>query len=147
VSGSGGMGIFIRGGRFTLEGGSEIKTLTTSADKGGDISVKAMDAILVAGSGIRANTFGDGKAGKIDLEARTIRLDGSRVESRNGRFDEEFNPVVLGQGDTAPINISAAEEVSMSRSRIGNSTFSSGDARNISIEAGSLEIMYYPQSG
>jgi filamentous hemagglutinin family protein len=137
VSGSG-KGVFIRGGRFTLEGGSEIETLTTSADEGGDISVKASDAISVADSRIGANTFGDGKAGNITLEARTIKLDESAVDNRNARFDNQGNVVASGQGDTGTINISAAEWVSMSESSIVNRTFSSGDAGDICLETGSL---------
>jgi hypothetical protein len=94
ASGSGGAGVFIRGGRFTLEGGSQIKTLTTAEDKGGDISVKATDSILVANSFIGAETSGEGDAGNISIEAGSLELIGHLEELF---IDDEFGfiPVIF----------------------------------------------------
>jgi filamentous hemagglutinin family protein len=151
VSGSGGAGIFIRGGRFTLEGGSNIETLTTGEDKGGDISVKATDSILVANSSIIARTSGEGDAGNIPIEAGSLELIGHFEELF---IDDEFRfiPVIfpseissktvgLGTGNAGTIDIKARDTIKMSFSDIDTSTRSEGDAGNIFIEAGSLEVM------
>jgi filamentous hemagglutinin family protein len=73
---------------LTLTGGASIASGTFAAGQGGTVNVTAQEAITVAGqnsagtpSGVFANTFGSGTAGRVVLTAPTVTIDSGLVQA------------------------------------------------------------------
>jgi filamentous hemagglutinin family protein len=146
TSGEGGGSIFIRGGQFMLNNSWVFADNWGAQDSLGGIDIQADTISLQAGSKITANVLASGRGGNISIETGSLELmDFSFID--NGLqpfFDDEAN-LFVGSGNAGAIEIKARDTIKMSGSVILSFTEGEGDAGNISIEAGSLELM--DQSG
>jgi large exoprotein involved in heme utilization and adhesion len=95
-------------------------------------------------SDIDTSTFGEGDAGNIFIEAGSLEvMDGPGIVSESSSFflgTDEGLVFVGVQGNAGTIDIKVRDTIKMSDSLISTSTASEGDAGDISIEAGSLEL-------
>jgi large exoprotein involved in heme utilization and adhesion len=136
-------------GRLSLQGGGAINanTGTDSTGQGGEIVIKATDAIEVVGelsnglfsSNISTATLGSGNAGNLTLETRHLSIrDGALVSA--GSVDSS------GQGGNLTVNASEAVEVVGTTPDNSNfaallaGTSGSGDAGSLTINTGRLSI-------
>jgi large exoprotein involved in heme utilization and adhesion len=112
--------------------------LFTGSGNAGTIEIKARDTIKMSFSGIANFTEGEGDAGNISIETGSLELmDRSWIgsDSQTGFFTR--GP----PGNAGTIEIKVRDTIKISDSTISTSTMSEGDAGNISIEAGSLELI------
>lgn len=114
--------------------------------KGGDISIRVPDGeIRVLGTGtISAASNNGNDAGNIDVVARRITLD-----ARGGIFPGGIKSSMLGalgQSGAISIRSNGALEI-LNGATIGSSTSGSGDAGNITINAGQLKIDFSDTTG
>ncbi|MEO5356969.1 MAG: S-layer family protein [Nitrospirae bacterium YQR-1] len=148
-------------GNITIETNNlnltDVGTISSSAESGssgnsGDIAIKAADTINISGyydsgsalygSKIGSETYGSGDAGSITIETGNLNL------SNVGTISSYAQEGSTGNG--GDITIKAAESVNISgyydsgsglyNSRIASETFGSGDAGNITIETGNLNL-------
>jgi large exoprotein involved in heme utilization and adhesion len=137
VNGEGGGDIQVEGRRITLSGGSQIRTVTLGAEKGGTLVVTASDAVEVIGrsadgqrpSGLSASSSGSGDAGELTIDTgRLLVRDGTLISSRSFR-----------EGTAGDINITARDTLQVNNGTIRtNSTQSPGGA--ITINAGDIRL-------
>ncbi|HEY9675068.1 MAG TPA: filamentous hemagglutinin N-terminal domain-containing protein [Waterburya sp.] len=142
--------ITINTGRLSLQGGGAINANTgiDNTGQGGDIAIRATDAIEVVGeqtdgrfgSNISTATLGSGNAGNLTLETRFLSIrDGALVTAGASTNSS-------GQGGNLLVNASeAVEVVGISRNNSNFSalvagTLGSGDAGSLTINTRRLSI-------
>ena len=119
----------------------------------GTIEIKARDTIKMSFSGIDTSTQSEGDAGDIFIEAGSLEvMDSSVIQSgSSGLFDED-SLFTFGGGKAGTIDIKVRDTFKLSSNFTGNShittsTSGGGDAGDISIEAGSLEVIGHDRDG
>lgn len=103
--------VALSGGTIALRNGASIVTATENARDGADISLSAIDAVLLSGtnddgqgSGLDASTRSDGSAGEIRVEAPLIELqDGAWVWANTS-----------GSGNGGTLKLTASERLTLS---------------------------------
>ena len=110
----------------------------------GDINITTANLFLKQGGALAANTFGQGDAGAITIDASdTIAIEGEGPTGYNsGIFS---NVVAIGEGDGGRINITTANLFLKQGGQVSSSTIGQGDAGVITIEAS--ETIYASGSG
>ena len=148
--GSGNAGqITLNTGRLSLQGGGAINAdAGDSTGQGGDIAIRATDAIEVVGelsngifsSNLSTDTFSSGNAGNLTLETRYLSI-------RDGAFvSAAASTNSSGQGGNLVVNASEAVEVvgttsdGQFSSRLSASTSGQGDAGNLTINTHRLIV-------
>lgn len=117
VYGEGG-GIFIRGGTFSIEEGSQLSSSTGyySQGQGADISINANNVTLKDGASIYSDTWGEGQGGEIEIQAENqILLSGS----------DKFSSICSTSwvdGEPGEIHIDASDLIIIGKGAIGGST-------------------------
>lgn len=104
---------------------------------GGNITITAQSIVGTNGGQISADIYGRGDAGKIQLDAESIRFDSGRNGTLGGvfsRVDDSAN------GNGGNLTIRAGDLVLANGSQLGTATFGSGNAGDITIEARSIEF-------
>jgi hypothetical protein len=89
INSVGGGSVVIRGGRLQLTDGSTIESKNTGPKRGGNVDVRLTGALTIQDGQIRANVLGSGAGGDVNVDARTIGIDGQASgtpdsESANG---------------------------------------------------------------
>jgi filamentous hemagglutinin family protein len=157
--GSGDAGnIKVKAGQFLIDGQDALNPILTGiitsafdarSGKGGDITVEAQgNMVMKGGSTIDASTAGTHNAGNIHITAKNLLLDGqttldgqktylpTRIASTTDSLGKTFSEKA-GNGGTITLDI--ADQLSLiGGGKIQSSSFSSGDAGNVVVEAGQL---------
>ncbi|MEO5357609.1 MAG: filamentous hemagglutinin N-terminal domain-containing protein, partial [Nitrospirae bacterium YQR-1] len=148
---AGGSGsIYIRGGKFTLDGGYVFADTYGDTNGGGiDINI-AGDINIINGSAITSDTLGKGNAGDISIKAtETINISGY-FDSGSGLYNSKISSATYGSGDAGSITI---ETGNLNLTNVGQITTvaqsgSTGNAGDITIKAAdSVNISGYYDSG
>ncbi len=123
--------INIRANSLGLEGESALVSITqaNSTGKAGDINMTVKGPLMIVGTGIVTNTFGTGNAGKITINANSLRIEDSKVSS-----------AVVNAAKAGEINIYVADSLAIKRTSINTNTSGTGDAGKISINANSFRL-------
>jgi filamentous hemagglutinin family protein len=129
--------ILIAGESLTLAGSlinSSSGTLPPpGTGRGGEITIQTGGALAMSASRITAETFGDGNAGNILINAGSLSLaNGSQITSAGG------NQGFFGRGGNITINTPGA--MAMEASTLTAETFGDGDAGNIRISAAGVNL-------
>jgi filamentous hemagglutinin family protein len=112
--------------------------------QGGGIAVDVQGDLNMIGGGslIQAGTSGRGDSGNIWVTAKNLHIDG--LNTITGIGTEAGNPVAEERhstGRAGDIELRIANQLSLAqRGQINSSTFSTGDAGNITVNAGQLLI-------
>ena len=144
--------------RLSISDGGTIVNATFGEATGGDINISASESIRLQNTpdnsrlftGIYANTsIGSGEGGNVTLEASNLSIDDAFVSSTTGGFiDDSGNLVIEGGADGGDINITVTDKLEILgtnndlrfASGINSSSFTRGNAGNITISANSLSI-------
>ncbi|WP_414587202.1 filamentous hemagglutinin N-terminal domain-containing protein [Scytonema sp. PCC 10023] len=123
--------INIRTNSLAIEG-SALASITQadSTGKAGDINIIVKGPLMIVGAGIVTDTFGTGNAGKISINANSLRIEDSFVSSG----------VVKAAGQAGEINLNVAGSVAIKGTDITTGTSGTGDAGKISINANSFQF-------
>jgi filamentous hemagglutinin family protein len=143
TSGEGGGSILIRGGQFVMNHSTVFADNWGAQDGFGGIDIQADTVSLQAGSNITANVLASGRGGNISIETDSLELmDFSAIANGSPTFFDDEGNLFDSSGNVGTIEIKARDTIKMSSdSFISTLTEGEGDAGNISIEAGSLELM------
>jgi filamentous hemagglutinin family protein len=143
TNGDGAGNINIQANKLSVLEGSFIAANNLGEIDGGSLSINATESITIAGtdvnnspSYISTDVFNSGDGANINIKTRTLELkDGAGISAYN-----------YGQGDGGNLNILASDFVSLigreegGYSYISTDVFNSGNAGNLSIETGTLEV-------
>jgi filamentous hemagglutinin family protein len=128
------------GKNVRLEGGSFINTFSAeSTEQGGNISINAESFNLASGSSIFSGSFGEAVAGNISI----IATDSLNVFG----FDPIFGSVstiesaAFAGGNSGTVNVQSARMTIAELGKIGTTSFDTGQAGNLSIQTGVLEVL------
>jgi filamentous hemagglutinin family protein len=140
--------ITIDSGSFSLQDGAVLQASTFGQGNAGNVTVRAQDAVSLAGVGIfsTVESRGVGKGGNIDINATTLSLtDGAQLLTLTR---EASATAPAGQGDAGNVNINITGAVDISgeknnlpsgiRSQVNTGTV--GNGGNITIDSGSLSL-------
>jgi len=123
--------INIRANSLTIESESALASITqaNSTGKAGDINITVKGPLAIASAGIVTDTFGTGNAGKISINANSLRIEDSRVSS-----------TVVNASQAGEINLNVADSLAIKGTDITTGTSGTGDAGKISINANSFQF-------
>jgi filamentous hemagglutinin family protein len=138
--------LFIDGapGPLFLRSGIFAEASEGSSGTAGSVAVQATDLTITGGGEISSSTFGDGNGGTVNVTAESLSIDGST----NGfqKIPVAFTGIAAtsqagakGDAGTVTINVDHALSI-LGGGQISTSTFSSGDAGNVDIHAGSISM-------
>ncbi|MDY6938657.1 MAG: filamentous hemagglutinin N-terminal domain-containing protein [Cyanobacteriota bacterium] len=118
VSGAGGGSIALAGGNITIDEESNLLAETLGSRDGGNITIAATEDIgIFQNSTVSATTFGSGNAGAVELEGRSIFLE--------GRSDLEAE--TKSRGNAGRVIATATDSILLdNRARVGTSTNGAG---------------------
>ena len=139
-------GVVIQAGRLHIDrqGSASVTGISsdaqsTSQGNAGTVWIAVTDLLEVLNGGsITSDTFSEGHAGDVIIEAATLRIDRQGSESVTG-ISSDANSSSQGNAGTVQINVSALLEV-INGGSITSSTFSDGHAGDVIIEAGDVSI-------
>jgi large exoprotein involved in heme utilization and adhesion len=101
--------VVVEGRTITLSGGAQISSSTTGPGHGGDVTVRASEALTITApgqdaggffviSGVFSNTFGSGAAGRVTVTVPTLRMDNGQITSEcQGSTGDAGTVVVEGE--------------------------------------------------
>ncbi len=114
-----------------IGGGSAFVSITigNSTGQAGDINMSVKGPLVVNTAGITADSSGTGNAGKININANSLRIENSGINSR------AFNTGLGGE-----INFNVADSLTSKGSNITTNTYSTADAGKININANSFRL-------
>jgi filamentous hemagglutinin family protein len=123
--------INIRTNSLTIENKSALASITqaNSTGKAGDINITVKGPLMIVGAGIVTDTFGTGNAGKISINANSLRIEDSRVSS-----------TVVNASQAGEINLNVADSLAIKGTDITTGTSGTGDAGKIRINANSFQF-------
>jgi filamentous hemagglutinin family protein len=129
----------LKAGNLRVDGqGSWIQTLAYPETSGnaGTVTISVADLLEVLNDGqISSVTYGAGKAGEVRIEAGNLRVDGQGSRIQTGT-------VFGSSGNAGTVTISVTDRlVVLNGGRISSSTFESGNAGKVDIEAGTLAVL------
>jgi len=119
--------------------GLKAQVLGGATGNAGDISIETGKLDILSGGQISAATFGDGAAGNLQIAVSgDINITGTVLDSqgnltsRSGIFAEVYSP---GKGNGGNVTINTSKLFLAKGGRISASTFSSGNAGSLEINA------------
>jgi filamentous hemagglutinin family protein len=120
-----------------------------SSGDSGDLTVRAGNLEVLGGAQISAGTFSSGQGGNLLVEADRMLLSGSGVVIGSRTFPSGlFTSAFRGSsGDAGDLTVRAGSLEVREGAEIGANTFSSGQGGNLLVEAGSLEVLGGAQIG
>ena len=125
----------IDAGNFTEWGTGIFSNTYETGRQAGDIIIKVGNANILNAGAISNSTYGQSDAGEITVEADSLRIDGqSSVTGIFSRTNENAT------GNSGSLAIQARNLELFNGGEISSSTFSKGDAGNVSIIANMLNI-------
>jgi filamentous hemagglutinin family protein len=124
-----------RGSGVILSGALSNVARMSAGDGGGDINITTGSLTVTSGAGLTANTFGEGKAGSVIINARdTVAFDG--VSRSIGIPSGAFSTARLASvGDGGDINITTGSLAVTGGARLSTSIEREGKAGNVIINA------------
>ncbi|WP_172428430.1 beta strand repeat-containing protein [Azospirillum brasilense] len=138
--------ISVRAGTLSITGnesggftGILSNALEGSGGNSGSVSVIVTNELAInRGSWISGDTFGTGNAGSVSVQAGSLSItgvDGGRFTGISSTAEESST------GHGGKVNVTTAGHLAISHGgEIDSSTFSFGDAGNVTVQAGSLSI-------
>lgn len=115
------------------------ETRVDSEGHAGSVDVHADNEITILNGGvISSNTFGSGNARPVEVTAKKLTIDGEKG-SRTTGISSEAGKGSSGNGGSVTVNVEETIEL-LSGGLISSSTFGGGDAGQVEINAGDLEI-------
>ena len=122
------------------EGGDFVSGLFAQADifqtgRGGNIFVETNDLLVADGGQISSNTFGEGDAGNLTIEAKNIELVGASEFAVSGLFTASE-----GGGDGGNLTVRTDSLTISNGAQIVNDTFFNGNAGAMTIIAKEIEL-------
>ncbi|BAY46824.1 filamentous hemagglutinin family outer membrane protein [Scytonema sp. HK-05] len=104
---------------------------TIYTGKSGDINIQVAGSFVSKVMGISTDTYGVGDAGKINISANTLQMDGSQIRSATGEN---------ATGNAGEINIQANRMDLRNTSSVDTDVSGKGNAGNISIVADTIQL-------
>ena len=130
ISDDGGSKVFTGIGSRAREG---------STGAGGTVTVKAGELEVRGGSRISTDTFAEGDAGTVTVEAERLLIVGDGTRRFAGISSNQFNPGATGAAGVVTVR---ASELDLRRhGAISSDTLGEGDAGLVTVEAGRLRIV------
>jgi filamentous hemagglutinin family protein len=145
TSGDGGGNLRIGAGKATLThsilaADNNRTTRAPAPGKTGAVTIRISNLLEVLNGGrISSDTAGRGDGGIVTVTAENIRLDAQGTEFLTG-FSSETHFGSIGKGGTITVKVSGLLEV-LNGAQISSSTFATGDAGDVKIEAGRLTVL------
>ena len=123
------------------EGGDFVSALSAQADifqtgKGGNIFVETDDLLVADGGQISSNTFGEGDAGSLTIEAKNIELTGASEFGVSGLFTASE-----GKGNGGNLTVKTNLLSISNDAQIVSTTFADGNAGTLSVTAKEIEVI------
>jgi filamentous hemagglutinin family protein len=113
--------------------------LPDATGNGGNIEVISDRLLLRDGAQIFSGTLGIGNAGNTNIQARAIELSGIRANGTTvSGFFATAEPSSSGRGGN--LTVTAAEFIVKDGAQVVVTTFSSGDAGDLSVRANAIEL-------
>jgi filamentous hemagglutinin family protein len=142
----GGSDIVINGSESVeLKNGAAIASRTYTDSLGGSIYITSPSITVSDSASVVANTYSSGNAGNISIDTGKLNiLDGgwistSALDGSSGRGGD----IVIKAADSVTVRGRAGSDPTNDESALLSQTFGSGDAGNISINTGRLDILDY----
>jgi filamentous hemagglutinin family protein len=148
--------VTLRADRLAVSGGGQIRSVTETAARGGEISVVAPDAVVVDGSftggdpailtpsSIVSSTSGGGRGGDVSVQAGRVDLTaGGRIESTTTSSGRGGDVEVIATGDIdvrGDVAGGANASGIITRSGLVIDSPATGDAGDLQVEAESLRL-------
>ncbi|MGE0085575.1 MAG: beta strand repeat-containing protein, partial [Desulfococcaceae bacterium] len=137
--------VTIRTGELRMDGqGSESATGIASDAGSGSYGYAGSVDVTVTGrlemlnlSRISSGTFSDGNAGSVTIRTGELRMDGQGSEYGTGIASDAYSG--SGNGSSVDVTVTGLLEM-LNLSQISSSTFSEGNAGNVTIRAGELRM-------
>lgn len=139
-------GIDIQAGHLCIDGqgadhitGIRSESIRYASGNAGILSIRVADQLeVVNGGDISSSTFGLGDAGQVKIDAGNLRVDG---KSYNGFTGIGSTSEASSSGNAGAVSITVQDRVEVvNGGEISSSTFSSGDAGSVKIQAGELLV-------
>ncbi|KYC39470.1 hypothetical protein WA1_32645 [Scytonema hofmannii PCC 7110] len=141
--------ININTGSLLLRDGARLSTSTSGIGNGGNVTVRALDAVSLAGNAYILSTVeasGVGKAGNIDINAANVSLiDGAQLVTITRRASDN-QPAARGDGGNVTVKVTGAVDIAGRKNDLLTGIFSSletgtvGNGGNITIDSGSFSL-------
>jgi filamentous hemagglutinin family protein len=111
-----------------------------STGNGGDLTLIASGRVTItAGGEISASTFSSGNGGTLIVRAGSLDIDGAADDTEFTGIATESNPGAKGNSGDLTLGVNGVIKVAGS-GEISASTFSSGNAGDLTVNAGSLSM-------
>jgi filamentous hemagglutinin family protein len=105
---------------------------TIETGKSGDINIQVAGSFVTKGTGISTDSYGMGDAGKLNISANALQMDGSQIRSATGEN---------ATGNAGEINLQVTNRMDLRNiSSINTDVSGKGNAGNISIVADTIEL-------
>ncbi len=130
-----GANIDISAGKTLLENGARIRSNSFGDSSGGDIKLDISDSIQMFNSSIIATTLATGNAGNIKLSTSQLQLNTAGVSSSTFGY---------GNGGVLRVDADLIEIIgtdSTDRASIATTSWATGDAGNLLLNAGQLRVI------
>ena len=140
--------IRVQAGEMRLDGGGlldqftdlGIKAHAGSSGNAGTLDLKVTGLLeILNGAFISSNTWGRGNAGRVMIRAGEMRLDNGGLPKYTGIASDAHPESNEGDAGTLDVTVTGLLEI-LNGATIGSSTFSSGDAGAIRIQAGTMRL-------
>jgi large exoprotein involved in heme utilization and adhesion len=140
--------ITIDSGSFSLRDGALLSASTEGRGNAGNVTVRALDAVSLAGGNIFSTVAagGVGKGGNIDINAATLSLiDGAQLQTVT-RGASDTQPAGQGNAGNVNVNVTSAVDIAGEKNGFFSGIFSSvetgtvGNGGNITIDSGSFSL-------
>ncbi|SJM92907.1 filamentous hemagglutinin N-terminal domain-containing protein [Crenothrix polyspora] len=136
--------IDVKAGTIKIDGkdkhfaGISAKTGLDSRGNAGDIVVTATnDLVITKGGEISSDTFANGHAGRVDVKAGSIRIDGQGTEYFTG-ISSDAND---SNGNAGAVKVFAKNELAINNGgQVSSTTYTRGDAGEVNVNAGTILI-------
>ena len=130
-----GANIDVSAGKTLLENGARIRSNSFGDSSGGDIKLDISDSIQMFNSSIIATTLATGNAGNIKLSTSQLQLNTAGVSSSTFGY---------GNGGVLRVDADLIEIIgtdSTDRASIATTSWATGDAGNLLLNAGQLRVI------
>ena len=130
-----GANLTISSNQLVLQDGARIRTNSFSNATGGNVNINVSDLIQLSDSSISASAFAEGNAGELQLSTSQLLVtDGGTITSST-----------IGTGDGGRVKITANSikiigRLKTNNSNISASSFSAGNAGNLTINTAQLQV-------
>jgi filamentous hemagglutinin family protein len=145
TAGDPGGSVFIRSGRFVMQdAGITSATQGVRDHPGTGIDVKITGEMRLDRSEIASSSFGDGRAGKLDIAAGSLELVGDPLAVSDANPSGIYTDIgsrAFGAGDAGDLDITADELVIRNNAFINNNTLGAGRGGDIRLTSGSLKVL------